>query len=346
MRSVQRNMDILRAIIEEYIDTAAPVGSASIRERYNLDVSAATVRNIMAELEEMGYIAQPYTSAGRVPTDIGYRMYVDALMRRLSLSERDKGQIRDSLETDDYALDQFAHRVSEILANWTMQASVVFLPALREASVHSVNILPLDRGRALLVLIASSGLVKECVINLPPGINREDTRALTGFLDEKLAGKTFSELEEFAADEDPSGENEPEAGVLQRAAREVTRTICSLVGQDGRFYLEGMSHMLEYPEFADSERLKTLLKTLENEECIARLLAQGAVSTGPTILIGDETTVEVLRDCALVISAYRVGRSTHGSLGIIGPKRMDYARLSAIVECVAEEVNNALARLL
>ncbi len=345
MRSLARKKKILRAIVDSYIQTAAPVGSRRVIERYGLRISPATVRNIMAELEEMGLIRQPHTSAGRIPTDRGYRMYVDSLMEPEELTEREKGRIKKRLTTVKPQIETFIKTVSRLLSDITLQAGIIFLPEVEKMLLKHLKLVPLQGERILAVLITSSGLVKDYVFSLMEELSMPQLRRISSILNKELEAEHapfLNKVEERLLEKLDTCE-EDELFYLYTKALEVVRLVSVFVDEDEKLYLEGISYMLKCPEFSDKEKLNLVLRAFEEKNHMLRIIEKSLGRGGLTILIGEEHRFRDIQDCSAVVSTYDIPGGICGALGVIGPTRMEYSKVTSVVEYIAEEVTRTLS---
>ena len=342
----EREALILQAVVHTYVTTAEPVGSRTVVKRYGLDLSPATVRNVMADLEDAGYLQHIHTSSGRVPSDRGYRYYVDYLMRvqELTLAERARIERELSHRLDD--ADEVMRHTSQLLALVTHQAGLVEAPGDREAEVRRIEVMPVSCSRVAVVIVDNCGRVRTVMVALESSLDAEEAVSLSRFLNDNLRGSTFDELPtsldalvKSAADE-------------QRRLAERALAILTLVPaqRPSQLYLDGATQLFEQPEFHDVDRAREVFGLLEERECLAALL-RASVQDGPpqgtSVMIGSEAGERGpgLREISLVASPYRVGARPVGVLGVLGPRRMEYSRLMAIVDYTANMLSRFLTKL-
>lgn len=333
-----RRLAVLRAIVEDYVSTREPVGSKALVERHSLGVSSATIRNDMAALEEEGYIAQPHTSAGRVPTDIGYRAFVDRLSGVKPLSSAERRAISNFL-AGAVDLDDVMTRSVRLLAQLTRQVALVQYPSLVQASVRHLDIVALSDTRVLLILIADTGRVEQRVIELPTPIDDEVLAQVRGRLLGAVTGQRCAELapaldgvaEEFAADDQP-----------QIVAIIATLLETAVAREEQRIVLGGTANLARYGE-SFATNLEPVLEALEEQVVLLRLL--GEVSTGGdvTVRIGHENPIEDLHGTSLVGSGYGRDETIVAGLGVVGPTHMDYPASMAAVRSVAQYLGRILS---
>ena len=332
-----RKLAVLRAIIEDYVSTTEPVGSKSLVDRHKLDVSPATIRNDMAVLEEQGYIAQPHTSAGRIPTDKGYRLFVDRLSSVKPLSAAERRAIETFL-AGAYDLDDIVTRTVRLLAQLTRQVAVVQYPSLRISSVRHVELVPLAPGRLLLVLITDNGRVEQRVVELLQGIDEDSIAHLRAVLNSCLDGRPLGDaagvIADLPATIDPS--DRPNAAAVLSVLLE------SLVERHDEKIVFGGAANLTARDF--SKGLQDVLEALEEQVVLMRLLGQsGDDPSLLTVRIGAENVVEGLHNASVVSTGYGAGDQVLAKLAVLGPTRMDYPGAMGAVRTVARYVGQILA---
>ncbi len=337
----QRRKDVLHAIVEAYIQTAQPVGSELIAKRLRESVSSATIRHIMVELEEQGFVEQPHTSAGRVPTERGYRAYVDSLpqglRRRLVLPRA----FEDVLPASGAEIEPVLARVSEVLAAHAQQVAFVLVPTVKQSRVRQIELVPLSVRKLLCVLVANDDVYTSHIVEIQEPITRDEAVALARFVNAELAGLLFSEVLEslerrLLAERDSLYHMVKRSlGILQHA----------LAGEPStRLLLEGASYVVTQPEFSrDPQRAHALLRGLEAQEALAGRLAQDLATGRMQVRIGEELQVPGLDRCSTVAAPFIVESQVLGSIGVLGPTRMDYARLTVMVEELAQALTEAFA---
>jgi heat-inducible transcriptional repressor len=336
-----RKQQILLAIIREYIDTAEPVGSRTIARKYRLGISPATIRNEMADLEEMGFIEQPHTSAGRVPSERGYRYYVDYLMQKTGLTPGEEDLIRQEYASKVQDIGLLLQRTSQLLSQLTQCASVVQSPRIEAGTYRHIQLIEMGPGRAMLVVVSESGIIQHRLIDVPESITGADLATISGVLNAKLSGCTIETIK---------------VTIIREIYLELTRhrQILDLVlevlrtsfspGAEEKIYLGGLFNILSQPEFHNIEKVKTLLSLLEQEKLLAGLFAQIS-EPGVSVRIGQEMSCREIRDCSLVMAAYEIGGQRAGSLGVLGPIRMDYAKVISVVDYLTKNLSRTLEQM-
>jgi heat-inducible transcriptional repressor len=332
-----RKLAVLRAIIEDYVSTTEPVGSKSLVDRHNLDVSPATIRNDMAVLEEQGYITQPHTSAGRIPTDKGYRLFVDRLstVKPLSVAER---RAIETFLAGAYDLDDVVARTVRLLAQLTRQVAVVQYPSLRISCVRHVELVPLAPGRLLLVLITDTGRVEQRAVELPHSIDEDSTAHLRALLNACLDGRPLADAARVVADL-PS---RLEPADRPNAAAVLSVLLESLIERHDEKVVFGGTANLATRDF--SRGLQDVLEALEEQVVLMRLLGEsGGDPNSLTVMIGAENMVEGLQSTSVVSTGYGAGDQILAKLAVLGPTRMDYPGAMGAVRAVARYVGQILA---
>ncbi len=331
-----RKLDVLRAIVEDYVATQEPVGSKMLVERHSLGVSPATVRNDMAVLEEEGYIRQPHTSAGRVPTDRGYRLFVDRLSKVKPLSPAERRAIERFL-IGAVDLDDVVHRAVRLLAQLTRQVAVVQYPSLSRSSVRHLELVPVSTTRLLLVMITDTGRVEQRVVELPEPTPVEDIETLTRHLNEKLVGAKLVDtppLVQALADQ-----------LAQPAMNALAIVLLETLVErhEERIALAGTANLTRYNGLDLAGSLRPILEALEEEVILLKLFDE--VKAGSALVrIGDENEYADLRTTSVVSTGYGPGSTVVGGLGVLGPTRMDYPGTIATVRAVARYVGDLLTQ--
>jgi heat-inducible transcriptional repressor len=326
----------LRAIVEDFVSTNEPVGSKSLVDRHNLDVSPATIRNDMAVLEEQGFIVQPHTSAGRIPTDQGYRLFVDRLSGVKPLSSAERRAIETFL-TGAYDLDDVVTRTVRLLAQLTRQVAVVQYPSLTRSAVRHIELVPLTDRRLLLVLITDTGRVEQRTVDLPAAIGEEAITQLRAVLNACLDGRKLADVASVVAElpERVTPVERPNAAAVFSVIVE------TLVDRHEERVVVGGAANLTQADF--SRGLREVLEALEEQVVLMRLLGESGDHATVTVRIGSENDVQGLRSTSLVTTGYGTGEQSLARLGVLGPTRMDYPTAMGAVRAVARYVGQILA---
>jgi heat-inducible transcriptional repressor len=332
----ERKLAVLRAIVEDYVSTTEPVGSKSLVDRHHLDVSPATIRNDMAVLEEQGYIVQPHTSAGRVPTDKGYRLFVDRMSAVKPLSAAERRAIETFL-AGAYDLDDVVMRTVRLLAQLTRQVAVVQYPSLTRSAVRHVELVPLASKRLMLVLITDTGRVEQRTVELPDVTDEDAVTQLRAVLNACLDGRRLTEVASVVVDLpallEPS--QRPNAAAVFSVILE------SLVERHEERVVVGGAANLTAADF--TKGLREVLESLEEQVVLMRLLGESTDQPALTVRIGAENPVEGLRSTSVVAAGYGTGDQMLARLGVLGPTRMDYPTAMGAVRAVARYVGQILA---
>jgi heat-inducible transcriptional repressor len=337
MASGDRKLDVLRAIVEDFIATNEPVGSKALADRHNLGVSPATIRNDMAMLEEEGLIAQPHTSAGRIPTDAGYRLFVDRLTDLKPLSNAERRAIQTFLD-GAADLDDVLHRAVRTLAQLTRHVAVVQYPSLSRSRVRHLELVSLTTSRLMLVLITDTGRVEQRVVDLPRPVSDEAVFDLRAMLNQRLRERLLSEAPEIVGDLPPQVTPELR-GLLATLTSVLLETLVEQ--QSARVVLGGTANLTE--NAMDFPAIRPVLEALEEQVVLLRLLDQSVTTSQVVVRIGNETQHEGLVGASVVTSGYGARGAALGAVGVLGPRRMDYAHTMARVAAVARYVGELLA---
>lgn len=337
-----RKQQILLAIITDYIDTAEPVGSRTIARKYGLGISPATIRNEMADLEEMGYIEQPHTSAGRIPSERGYRYYVDCLMQKEELSLEEEKLIRREYRSKVRDVGQVIQCTGQLLSQLTHYAAVVQTPKVGSGSFKNVQLVEMGAGRAMLVAVMDNRMVQHRMIEVPVGITGSDLTTISAVLNAKLCGYTMESIR-FTLIKEVYLELARYKHILDLVLEVLKYSLSSEV--EDKIYLGGLFNILSQPEFHKIEKLKTLLSLLEQESLLSDLMDAAPAGSGVTVRIGGEISYQGIQDCSMVTATYGVDGQPIGSLGVLGPIRMDYAKVVSVVEYMTRNLSYALERL-
>ena len=333
-----RSHKILEAIILSYAESANPVGSESVWQNYGLGVSPATIRSVMVELEGQGLITHPHTSAGRIPTDHGYRYYVDLLMepRRIPSSEEAfiNGIVEAEADDTQQLLEEAAHRLAEL----TQEAAVVLVPQLAQGSFRRLELISIDPHEIVGALIATEGLVRHVMLELDEPVEEDELIRINRFLNQELAGMPLGQVHAYL--ERCLLETTGSFFHLYKRAKDLL-SLGPFFQEESALILDGTSRILEAPEFRDIDRTRRLLKALEMKEELVELLRRDLAAEEVKLHIGQENRGTSLTDCTLVAAPYRLRGGVMGAIGVLGPTRMYYPRVTAIVGRMAQAVSRA-----
>lgn len=334
MDTAQRRAAILRAIVEEYVQTAQPVGSQTVAASRDLGVSSATIRNDMTVLERQGYIVQPHTSAGRVPTDLGYRFFVDHFAQARSLPAPERRAISEFFATAHHALEDLLHETSQLLTEVTHHASVVVGPTADVAKVRTVQLVQLQPGLVLAVAILSNGTVEKEIVHAEHDVDDQRLAAAAAVLTAQLAGSTPGALPAASATGDELVDQ------LVGLAHDAIAVRAS--ASSDPLYVSGASRLaMEQEAFSTAESAARLLELLEHQVVVVALV-RDLLDRGINVRIGSEHEVDELRDCSLVLAPYTIEGEIAGTVGVLGPTRMDYRQALAAVSAVSQQLGRLL----
>lgn len=336
----ERERLILNSIVESFVHSAVPVGSRYLSKKSGMDMSAATIRNVMMDLEEMGYVAQPYTSAGRVPTDKGYRFYVDSLMMVETLSDAEKQHILELLRRDSQGVDTILDAASQVLARVSSQLGVVLSPRFYQGIFEKIELVPIAEKKILMVLTIKSGLVRTIVMEVAAEVSREVLEKTARVINERLHGLSLQEIKHSLEQRmRHAGDANPE--LIER----IIGSADLLFSEDGRrgLHFGGTNNIVSQPEFTDHQQLAKVLNLLENREILIHLFEQGDNSQKISITIGDENRDELIKHCSLITATYNLGHIS-GTLGVLGPTRIRYSKMVALVDYMAKILTEVLEK--
>jgi heat-inducible transcriptional repressor len=334
----ERSRQILEAIIEDYIVTAEPIGSRTITRRHGLSLSPATVRNVMSDLEEMGFLVSPHTSAGRVPTDKAYRLYVDSLVgvNRIAREEREEIRKRCSLTGRD--VGEVLKETSRMLSSVSHYMGIVMGPRFTANVFRQMEFVKLSGRKILAILVSQSGSVQNKIIETDEELQVSDLTRMANYLNDILKGLTIAQVKNRILEE--MKEEKIRYDLLLARALELSRQ--ALEGSDAEVFIEGQANILEQPEFADVAKMKEIIRAFEEKGQLLALLERCMAAEGVQIFIGSESHLNRMSGMSLVTATYVTGKDTLGILGVIGPTRMGYAKIIPIVDYTAKQVSRLL----
>lgn len=333
----ERKQDILRTVIRAYIDTAEPVGSEVLAQRSKLKVSPATIRSEMAALEAMGYLSQPHPSAGRIPTDRGYRVYVDTLLEDKELSTNERTRLRRQLVNALEERDRLPEEVARTLATVSHYASLVAQSHPDRLVFKHLHLVPMETTRVMAVIVTNAGVLRGRMVDLREPVNAEELDQLSRAVSTRLEGYELGDITDAVLTRVLD-----EAAWQQRVVRQLTEWLLhQMLAASRQVHIDGTLNILTQPEFRDARAARSVLGALEREEVLSNLL-QSSADRPVWITIGNEHGIEDLRGCSVVAAAYRVGGRDVGTLGIVGPTRMQYARAISLVRYLAASLSDVL----
>jgi heat-inducible transcriptional repressor len=334
----QRSRQVLLSVIAEYVETGEPVGSRAIARRHIRGLSPATIRNAMADLEEMGYLVQPHTSAGRVPTDAAYRFYVDHLQRVPWVAGQAPAVGQPAVVPHAEAAERLMAETPARLSSGTHMMGVLLAPPLKHTALDRIELVSLDEARALAVLVTETGWVTARPLATPPRGGAEELRETGRALTRRFRGKTFQEiLDELTRPADP-------LDPLWARSRPVLDEVVAML-RDRTLYISGATNMLDHPDLSEPTTLRSMLRAFEDKARLVDLLSRMAEEQGLHVMIGGENPVEEMRGCSLITSTYSYRDQILGVLGVVGPRRMPYTEVMSIVDETARIVSSSLSRV-
>lgn len=336
-----RKKMILQAIVEDYINTAEPVGSRSISKRPELNLSAATIRNEMGDLEEMGLLVQPHTSAGRVPSTGGYRLYVDSLMEKYEMTAAEIEKMSQATSMKKRELDKIVRDVASAFSSITGLPVLGMLPASEAGVVKNIKVVKVDDFAAMLIVSDKSGIIKNRLLKLEQDISEEFADELSLILNQNLSGLTISEINISNMMEIRSaiGHN---FEILTSVIELVHEAVSEIDSK--QIFVDGLSNILNFPEYSNVDKVKELFDVLEDKENLTKII-MGANPTNTTkVMIGDEIPIDELKNNSVVLAPYRASDKLIGVLGVIGPKRMDYSKVISALEFFTNQLSGTLTK--
>lgn len=340
-----RKLKILQAIIDDYINTAEPVGSRTIAKKHELGLSSATIRNEMADLEEMGFLEQPHTSAGRVPSNKGYRLYVDKLMQINELTENEIEKIKNEMDIRINELSQIIRTASVMMSKLTKYTSMAVTPHIKQSAIKAIQLVPIEPGKALLIIVTDSNIVRNCMIRVPDNLAPDYIIQVSNLLNDKLKGYTLEMLKSRVI----SSEIEQLASLPYSLVKPIFDGIEDLITaiDQPEVYLEGTTNILNFPEFREIQKAKEFLDVLDEKKIISDILINNLDRHNDIIIqIGNENVIDSIKECSLVTTSYNVGDKVIGTIGIIGPTRMEYSKVVSSMNYIRKKINQEILKLL
>ena len=338
MELSERKRRILGAIIESYIETAEPVGSRTISKLSDMNISSATIRNEMADLEEMGLLVSPHASSGRIPTNMGYRVYVDKLMTQYQMSSNELSKMQSLMELQINNIDSMVQEVANIYSKLTNYTVIGFSPGTNQGFIKNFHMVPVDEHTALLIVVTDKNVVKNKKITFDFEISAEDAVKISSMLNEKLVGLTADKINLSKITEIQDGMQEHKS-ILMNILDFINECIESL--DDSEVFTKGVTNLLSFPEYSNVSKAKELLEFLDNKNNIHKAIALGE-NKKVKIIIGDENDVVELKDCSIILSPYNAGNKGYGIIGLVGPTRMNYSKAVSNIEFLTRQFEHLL----
>ena len=332
----ERKKKILQAVIRNYLETGEPVGSRTISKYTDLNLSSATIRNEMADLEEMGYILQPHTSAGRIPSDKGYRFYVDAMMEE---KEREVVEMKEMLVERQDKMETLLKQVARVLAQNTQYATMISAPQAKRNKLKFIQLSRVDANQILAVIVTEGNVIKNNILSVNESLSDETLLKLNILLNTHLNGLAIDEINLGII-----SVMKQQAGIHSDIVGEVIDAVAEGIRaeEDLEIYTSGTNNIFRYPELADQQKASELINTFEEKQLLGELLQETQSeegSTGIQVYIGAETPVQSMRDCSVVTATYELGDGMKGTIGIVGPKRMDYDKVVGTLRTIQTQLD-------
>lgn len=337
----ERSQNILEAIVEDYIASAEPVGSRAITRRHDFNLSPATVRNVMADLEEMGFLSSPHTSAGRIPTTQGFQYYIDTLLQIRDLSQQEKSRLRKSYRFGGMKMEDIMQEVGRVLSGLSKYTGLVMAPKFSSTVFRQIEFVRLSKGRLLVIYVSESGLVQNKVIEVDPTLDNRHLEQITNYLNKKLTGLSIQDVRAKL-----KKELQEDRDLYDQLRKQALSLSCAALQDEveNQIFVSGASLMLEQPEFASPQQIKRLIQTLESKKLLIELLDRSQSAEGVQIFIGSESAHVDLEGYSLISSNFSSQKGAIGTLGVIGPVRMDYSQVIPIVDFTAQLVSKILEK--
>ena len=337
----ERKVKILDAVIRNYLATGEPVGSRTISKYTDLNLSSATIRNEMADLEELGYIMQPHTSAGRIPSDKGYRWYVDMLM---SQKEQEITEIKGQMLEKADKMEELLKQVAKVLANNTNYATMISTPTYNGNKLKFIQLSQVDDHQLIVVIVMEGNIVKNQIVTLDEPLSNEALLKLNMLLNTSLNGTSLEQINLGVI-----ARLKEQAGIHSGVMSSVLDAVANVIqlDDDMEIYTSGATNIFKYPELSDKQSAQEIISAFEEKQQLADLVTETLASeenNGIQVYIGDETPVKTMKDCSVVTATYELGEGMQGTIGIIGPKRMDYEHVMKTLKTLMAELDDIFHR--
>ena len=337
MELSERKVKILQAIIRNYLETGEPVGSRTISKYTDLNLSSATIRNEMSDLEEMGYILQPHTSAGRIPSDKGYRLYVDTMMEQ---KDREIEEMKEVMVQKEDKMDQLLKQGAKLLAVNTNYASMITTPTIHTNKLKFIQLSRVDVNQLLAVVVVEGNVIKNNIIHTAEELDDETLLKLNILLNTHLNGLALEEINLGMI-----SSLKQQAGIHSEIVADVIDAIAESIHaeEDLEVYTSGANNIFRYPELADQQKASSIINTFEEKQLLTELVQENLSddnNTGIQVYIGEETPIQSMKDCSVVTATYELGEGMRGTIGIIGPKRMDYDKVIGTLKTITHQLDD------
>ena len=336
MQLSERKIKILQAIIRNYLESGEPVGSRTISKYTDLNLSSATIRNEMSDLEEMGYIVQPHTSAGRIPSDKGYRLYVDTMMEE---KDRELEELKEMMLEKEDKMDHLLKQVARLLAVNTNYATMISAPTIHSNKIKFLQLSRVDVTQILAVVVVEGNVIKNNIIPVSEALDDETLLKLNILLNTHLNGLALEEINLGMI-----SAMKQQAGIHSDIGADVIDAIAESIKaeEDLEIYTSGANNIFKYPELADQKKASDIINTFEEKQMLTELVQDTLAdesSTGIQVYIGNETPIQTMKDCSVVTATYELGEGMRGTIGIIGPKRMDYDKVVGTLKTITHQLD-------
>lgn len=335
----ERKKKILKAVIEDYINYAEPIGSRHIAKNHDISLSSATIRNELADLEDLGYLVKTHTSSGRVPSDLGYRTYVDTLIEKYLVSMQEIGSLKAQMQQKVRDLDFYIKQVLNICSSHTNLTAVALTPDYTKGTIKNIEFIMLDKSNIMLILVTDTNVVKSKHIHLKMEVNLDFISSLKDELNEYIAGRTIEEIIGTSFEE-LTLKLRGDHGAVVEILEFVYSTISEI--NENEIYLSGETNMLSLPEFKDVNKAKNFLELVHNKTKMKDILVSNLKDDVLKVVIGDESVSSDTKGLSMVLSTYKISDSVFGAIGIIGPTRMDYTKAISSLDYITNSLNEAL----
>jgi len=336
----ERKKRILHAVIKDYVATAEPVGSRTLVKKYNLGVSPATIRNEMSDLEDLGYIRQPHASAGRVPSDKGYRFYVDNLMDKEPPLPKEVGYIRESLKHKIQEMDALFQQSCQLLSQFSHYTAIMVKPRIKKGSLARVSLIPVGENQVLLMLVNDSGMLFHRILEMAVPLDTPRLQQFETLLQQRLGGLDMQQVTRNLLQEISLSMSWHQN--LMKQAVDLMDYALSQCSHE-QILVNGTTNMFSQPEFKDVERVKNIMDALEGEGPLRQAFS-GKAAEGTQVIIGDEIPDSLVNCCSMVKTTYKIKGEPAGTIGVLGPTRMDYSKAVALVELISEQLSEMLSQ--
>lgn len=336
MELTERKLKILQAIISDYVKSAEPVGSRTLSKKFDLGISPATIRNEMSDLEEMGYLSHPHTSAGRVPSDKAYRLYVNDLMERHELTSTEKNLIAERLNAHVNEFDATIRHAAKLLSEITNLTSFAMTPTKAEDTLKFINLLPVDEHTVVLMIVSDSGKISNTALKLRVPYTEEGLQILAKNMTYNYNGKKITDVLRSHIIANFESDIEAMSKLAENIMPNFMKTLESMLNVN--LYMDGLTNIFDIPEYSDMEKARSFLTLLDKKEDFMKKILER--EDGMIVTIGDENADDLMNDCSLITASYHVDGKLVGKIGVIGPTRMKYGEITSIIEYLTENLNS------